>query len=284
MLVGPFGQKKKNYKGYNVKKYTLIFLLVLSVMVDLYSEMPFTVVMYDDKTEKVIGDFPPNRIVWSNTIDKLKEYGAKAIVLKFFYDLPKDDDAYLSKSIKTIPTFLQACINNNEPTSNKLDNKFSIKLDKKYNSLISGSNGWIPMNYFADNAYDIGFVDVRDINEIPIIENYNGMYVKSLYFCILQYIFPSLRIENNVLITNNKKIKLNKYSEMSVTYPKEDKLDYISLTEVLNGKADKKLIENKIMIICWDGSKSESFNISTGLVKTHRVFIYGLYDMYNQLK
>ena len=265
-------------------KKSIMLLFVISVLIlNMFADNPFIVIMYDSKTENSIGPFPPKRTVWASTIDKLREYNTKAVVMKFFYDLPKDEDKIFSSSIKNIPTFLQACINEIEPSNNKLESKYTINTDRNYKDVITGKKGWLPVSELARNAYEVGFVDIRDINDIPIIEKYDNKYVKSLYFCILQFIFPDLRFENNSLVLNNKKIILNKYSEMHVDYPKEDNLKYISLCDVLNNEVDMKIFENKIVIIGWDGSKMDTFNISTGTVNKHRVFIYGLYDMYNQL-
>jgi len=267
-----------------MKKAFVLFALFFCVLYHMIAESPFVVIMYDVKTENIMGDFPPKRTVWANTIDKVKSLNAKAVVLKFFYDLPKEEDKYLQKSISTIPTFLQACINEAEPSNNVLNAKYEIKVDKEYAQIISGNMGWLPTNEIAQYAYDIGFVDLNDINEIPIIEKYSGKYVKSLYFSILQYVLPDLKLQNNVLINNKRKVKLSKIAEMHVYYPKKDEIEYVSLCDVLKDKVDKKIIENKIIIIGYDGINSEKLSISTGEINKHRVFIYGLYDMYNQLK
>lgn len=265
-----------------MKNYLIVFLLIF-IISNIFADNPFVVIMYDSKTETSIGPFPPKRTVWASTIDKIKNLGAKAVVLKFFYDLPKDEDKTLGNSLKNIPTFLQACINEVEPSDNKLNKKFTIILDRNYKNVITGKKGWLPVSELANNAYEVGFVDIRDINYIPIIEKYDDKYVKSLYFSILQYIFPDLRLENNSLVHNNKIIILNQYSEMHVNYPKEDDLDYISLCDVLNNEINKAIFDDKIIIIGFDGNDFDTFDISTGKVKKHRVFIYGLYDMYNQL-
>jgi len=266
-------------------KINLLVLFVLLICIlQISAENPFVVIMYDSLTEKHMGSFPPNRKVWSDTINKLVDNNAKAIVLKFFFDLPKPEDEDLGKSISLIPTFLQACINENEPSSNVFESRFIVKSNKHYTKVISGNNGWLPVPVLANKAYDIGFVDLRDINEIPVLEKYNNQYVKSLYFSVLQYIYPELMLVNNSLVNHNKKIKLNKYLEMHVQYPNKDDLSYISLSDFLNNKIDGKIFKDKIIIIGYDGMQSPQLTISTGNVNTHRVFIYGLYDMYKQLQ
>jgi len=266
-----------------MKKHTFIIFALFIILSQIPAESPFVVIMYDSLSEKNIGSFPPNRKIWADTINKLKEYNAKAIVLKFFFDLPKQEDELLSKSINNIPTFLQACFNENEPSNNQLDSRFVAKIDSNYKNVISGNKGWLPVPVLSQNAYDIGFVDLKNVNDIPIIEKYNNHYVKSLYFSVLQYMLPELKLTNNTLINKNKRIVLNKYLEMHINYPKIDSLKYVSLYDVLNNKVDKSIFYNKIVIIGYDGINSQTITLTTGQVKMHRAFVYGLYDMYNQL-
>ncbi|MBN1411714.1 MAG: CHASE2 domain-containing protein [Spirochaetales bacterium] len=267
-----------------MKKHLILFCLFMAVSFTALAESPFAVIMYDEKTEKEVGAFPPKRTIWAHTIDKCREYGAKAVVLKFFYDMPREEDKVFAVAMDKIPVFLQACLNNEEPSLNPLDRKYSIDLGKRYTLALSGDNGWIPVPVLAEKAYDIGFVDVQNVNEIPLVEQFKGKYYKSLCYAVLLYIYPGLKIENDALVHNNKKIKLSGNLEMHVNYPEKDNLDYIPLCDFLNGKAGKKDVEHKIAIIGWDGNNSGTFAISTGKVRTHRVFVYGLLDMYDQVK
>ncbi len=266
-----------------MKKTVFVLLALLISISHISADSPFVVVMYDSITEKNIGSFPPNRKIWADTVNRLNEYSAKAIVLKFFFDLPKPEDELFSKSIRSIPTFLQACINENEPSNNRLEQRFITKTDINYKNIISGNKGWLPVPVLSQNAYDIGFVDLRNVNEIPIIEYFSNYYVKSLYFSILQYMLPDLKLVNNVLINKDKRIVLNKYLEMHVNYPKNDSIKYVSLDDVLNNRIERSVFINKIVIIGYDGINSPTIKLPTGQVNVHRAFVYGLYDMYNQL-
>ncbi len=271
-------------KVFAMRKKLFIPIILFLLAARAFADTPFAVILYDAKTEKSLGAFPPTREVWARTIDTVREANAKAVVLKFFYDLPKDGDVVLADSMRRIPTFLQACINEKEATGNALDSRFAIKPDKDYRQALSGNGGWLPVAALARNAYALGFVDIRDFEAIPILEKYDGTYVRSLQLCVLQYVFSDLRLEDNCLVRANKKIKLNRYSEMRVAYPEKDELGYLSLCDVLNGSFDAKAIAGKIVIIGWDGNDSGTVSLPTGKVKTHRAFIYGLYDMYEQLR
>jgi hypothetical protein len=93
-----------------------------------------------------------------------------------------------------------------------------------------------------------------------------------------------LRLKDNHLIRGSKKIKLDGFTQIHVTYPVKDDLEYLSLCDLLDGKIERSKIGGKIVIIGWDGAASPTMEISAGKVKIHRVFIYGLLDMYDQLQ
>ena len=267
-------------------KKIVILLSLLFTIFFVYADNPFVVVMYDSSSERSIEKFPPNRTQFVYAINALKKMNAKAVVLKFFFDLPKNtnDDQKLANSLKELPVFIQARIDNTEKNPNAFNNKYFIKMDSEYQNSISGNSGWIPLPNISSNAYDLGFVDIRKPEFIPIIEKYQGKYVKSLWYCILKYVLPELRIEKEYLINNDKKVKINEYGEIEVHYPIKNELNYIPFQDLINSKIDKNTVENKIVIIGYDGESIDKIKVSTGELKAHRVFIYSLYDMYDQLK
>ena len=70
---------------------------------------------------------------------------------------------------------------------------------------------------------------------------------------------------------------------MHVNYSKNDSIKYVSLYNLLNSKIERDVFNNKIVIIGYDGINSPTINLATGQVNVHRTFVYGLFDMYNQL-
>ena len=150
--------------------------------------MIFQLIMVDEKTEKILGQFPYDREVYANAIDKMKMYQPKAIIIKYFIDLPKSEkgDKKFSESINGVKTFLQASINN-EPNPNELSEKFLYKNIHGDAELIHGNRGWIPLKIFSDNAYDIGFVNIRPKNAeyVPLVVEYKGKIYKSLWLSIM---------------------------------------------------------------------------------------------------
>ena len=156
--------------------------------------------------------------------------------------------------------------------------------EAEYKKAISGNSGWLPLSSISDNAFDLGFVDIRKPTNVPLFEIYQGNYVKSLWYSILQYALPEIKIIKGHLINGNKELRINEYGEIDVNYPKNDILDYISFYDLVNGTIDKSLIENIIVIIGYDGDQIDKIRISSGDVKSHRVFIYSLFDIYDKIK
>ena len=52
--------------------------------------------------------------------------------------------------------------------------------------LLSGKSGWLPLPDLSAAAYDLGFVDYRVIDRMPLVEQYGDKLVKSLYLSCLE--------------------------------------------------------------------------------------------------
>jgi CHASE2 domain-containing sensor protein len=259
-------------------------LLTISAMLAPCEEQ-FVSIMYDEVAEKEIGAFPPNRTIWAQAVETLGKLGAKAVVLKFFFDLPKSDteDKALATAMKFIPTFLQACIENSESTPNAIDARFLIKIQNVPKNPIRGNSGWLPLPILGNVAKDIGFVDIRESTSVPMLVEYKGNLYKSLWLSVLQYALPGLSIDGKSLQYSGKTISLNKYGEVVGSLPPKDELKYIRLTDLLSAKVDRSLVANKIAVIGYDGEKQNFFNTPIGKLRSHRLFYYWLLGLYRAL-
>jgi hypothetical protein len=271
-----------------MKNWLLFITIPFLTFAVAFAGNPFIMVMYDSKTEEHLGRFPPpSRENYGLVISKLKVYGAKALVIKYFLTENKNPagDSIFAASIKNIPTFLQARILNSEHSNNQIDfSRFSISLSNTPPRLYSGINGWIPLILFCQNSYDIGFVDIRQTEFIPMFVKYQNAIYKSLWFSILQYALPSLKTNGKYLSYGNKKLLINKYGEIPVQYPPKDTINFISFYDILHGDIDKSQIAGKIVLIGYDGNLIDSLNTPIGKIKAHRIFYYSLVNIYNQLQ
>src|ERR1041385_4595241 len=87
----------------------------------------FAVVMIDDETEAKLGPFPYDRSIMAKVVERCAENGAKAVALKFFFDLPKSPagDKALQRAMAKIPVLLQARLEPESGTSQSMPEKFS---------------------------------------------------------------------------------------------------------------------------------------------------------------
>jgi CHASE2 domain-containing sensor protein len=267
-------------------KRLIAFFLGLAACIGSFAESPFVVVMYDQKSEQLIAPFPVDRARYAEALAVLKEDGARAVVFKFFFDQPKngDSDLKLEESLKLLPVFLQARIDNSEPNANGLADRFYLELDGKFRAALSGDSGWLPLPQFAENAAGIGFVDIRKTDSVPIVEMYKGRPVPSLGYAILAYCLPNLRIDKGRLVNGERTIKIGDNGEVAVRYPKQDNLTAFSFYDLVTRRLDPSLFADKIVIIGYDGEAMDKLKTPIGMVKSHRVFIYTLYDLYERLR
>jgi hypothetical protein len=155
------------------------------------NDFPFLAVFIDDATEKELGPFPYDREVIARSIRELDKAGARAIVIMFYFDLPKSSkgDAELAKAIANskAKVILQAAVQQGENNPNPLPPRFNWDHAVPAGvSLIGGDNGWIPLPIFVDHAYDVGFTDIRIAEEAPLLEMSEHKPVKSLFTCALE--------------------------------------------------------------------------------------------------
>ena len=250
---------------------------------------PFAVVFIDHKTEETYRGFPLDRALLAKGIREIKKHKPRGIIIKFFLDLPKDpaSDRALADSFAGVPVILEARLEDSVAKPNLLPHRFVLKTPlARGNTALSGQSGWLPLELFSAKAADIGFVDFSVPEKVPIIEQYQGAAVKSLYLCAVELalgqkaeVFPGQR-----LVIGKHQVALTEESEVSVTMPVKDELDYTPFHDVVDGKLKSNSFENKVVILGYDGTKIHSVNTSLGKIKAHRFFCYGLASLYRRVK
>ena len=250
---------------------------------------PFAVVFIDHKTEETYGGFPLDRAILAKGIREIKKHKPRGIIIKFFLDLPKDpaSDRALADSFNGVPVILEARLEDSVAKPNLLPHRFVLKTPlTRRNTALSGQSGWLPLEMFSAKAADIGFVDFSAPEKVPIIEQYQGAAVKSLYLCAVELAFgqPAQISPGKRLVIGKHELALTVESEISVTMPVKDELEYTPFHDLLDGKVKLNFFENKVVILGYDGTKIHSINTSSGEIKAHRFFCYGLASLHRRVK
>jgi adenylate cyclase len=252
------------------------------------SHSPFVVVFIDAKSEKVLGPFPYDRTVYANAIDTAAASGARGVVLKFFIDKPKtpDGDVALVQSAKSTKLLVQARLDDRETAPNPLPDRFRIGMNvATAGNLLAGKSGWIPLPALSAAAYDVGFVDFRVIDRMPMIERYGDSVVKSLCLSCLELAFGE-RAEvspGKSVRLHGKTVVLDERSEIGVEYPAKDDLPYISFSDFIGGKTQPEA-KDRVVILGYDSDQFEPVETPKGKIRPHRAFVYALMSLYKRFE
>jgi hypothetical protein len=270
-----------------VNPATIAFLLctLCTTMFGASFRDDFAVVFIDADSEAKYGTFPLDRSLLARAIQKASDLHARGVVLKFFFDLPKAEasDSALAHALTNLPVVLQARIDDTTTEPNPLPARFTLN-GMKPQTEVSGRSGWIPIPRFIANAHDVGFVDFSS-TQVPLLESYQDHTVKSLVLCCLELATgkPAVIEPGQKVKFGNRALQLDAHNCIQAKLPMKDELAYIPFDKFLAGDIPARLIQDKIVIIGYDGSQMPSFSTTIGQFRAHRLFIYDLQSIYNQL-
>ncbi len=246
---------------------------------------PFVAVFIDAATEAKLGKFPIDRTYYAKAAIALKEAHAKGIVLKYFFDLPRKGDDELALAMKGIPTILQARIDNEEPASKTLAAKFFRPTQGKQSALITGKRGWIPMPMLQQEAHGVGFVDSRQGQPLnyPVFESYQGKTVPSLVLLTVEMAVnekASAELGQNLKFSQ-RSLALSYQSEFTIKGKSTMKV--YSFNELLDKSIPSDELKDKVVILGYSGSKTQTFQTALGPLGVHDLFLSAVEDLYVRL-
>jgi CHASE2 domain-containing sensor protein len=253
---------------------------------------PFALVVIDEASEKKFGEFPIDRALIAKAIGVLADANAKAVVLKFFYDQPSKNpvsDAALANAMKRTKVLLQARIDDNEPMPNALPDRFVFNAPAG-KVAVGGVSGWVPLPMFSSLANHIGFVDVQTYDRVPAYERYLDRNVKSLTVVALQAALndaPLVVRPGKEIVIGNKRIDVDDSNQIVLSRDAPKQLAStraISFADLLEGKVGKDLLANRVVVITYDGKKTNAVKTPYGEMKPHMIFWMGLLDAWSQLR
>ncbi|MBI2522308.1 MAG: CHASE2 domain-containing protein [Bdellovibrio sp.] len=267
-----------------IRLVCFLSVAALSITVIQAAPNPFVAVFIDAKTEKGLGPFPYDRAVTAQAISKLREAGAKGVVIKYYLDqaLPGTGDDDLALEIKRFPVLLQARFEADEKAPNPLPARFNMaaRVQGKSDKLLTGKSGWIPLAKLSQNCAGVGFVDVASEHEseVPLVVNYRSMLVPSLWLAALELLEGAkAKVVIGKQATIGKlRLSVNDAGESKYQLPASDKIDALSFVDLVGGRIERKKIAGKIVILGVDVEKIPTFETKIGKIGIHRLFYHTL--------
>jgi CHASE2 domain-containing sensor protein len=245
----------------------------------------FAVVFIDAASEAKFGPFPFDRSIQAKAIRRAGELGAKGVVMKFFFDQPKEQagDVSLAAALTNLPVLLQACLDDSEVHPNPLLGRFTVP-GLRAQTQISGHSGIIPLPMFSVNARDVGFVDFAS-TQVPLLETYQTKTVKSLVVCCIELATGAQAIiaPDGRMMFGASGFRMDGRHCVAAKLPAKDDLAYIPFNEFLMGTLPASRIKGKVVIIGYDGPHIQSISTSIGPIRAHRFFVYVLQSIYEQV-
>src|SRR5882724_6800778 len=253
-------------------------LFLLGLLAAAVHARPVEIVMIDSAAEEKLG-FPLDRAELGRVIAAIEHARARAIVVKFFLDQPRtpEGDQRLEAALADckIPVVLQACLDPAAQMSNALAPRFALAdLKVARGAAIAGQKGWIPLPRFAEHAARVAFID--ELTPAPVIEIYQGSVFPSLYLATVELMVAAkVSVEPNKFIElAGRRLALDIKNRVHLPWPTEDKLRYVPLLDLLNGKAGPDALKDKVVILAYDGKQMQTIDTPIGRVKAHRLFYY----------
>lgn len=275
----------------NLPRLTLVFLSLITIANCAIAQVSFeneiVIVNFDDQSATALSS-GPNRAIFSAVIDKLRDAGAKAIVLKYFLDTPTNEknDSLLETSLKSSRVLLQATINDAPPVSKTLNSKFEFSgTIRDVKPRVSGLEGWLPLERYQQYAAQVCFVDVPDLHAIPLLEIFNGKAVKSLYACILEEVLGHKLdfVGPDYASFGEARVPVNRYGEVPVTLSDLGFPKYISVASLIKSNHHGDSLRNKIVVISYSGARSPTVEVDGKPVIVHQVFLAGLRELLSRV-
>jgi adenylate cyclase len=255
------------------------------------SAHPFALVMIDDATEAQYGRFPLSRDLTAKVVTKLTQGGARAVVLKFFYDEPRDAsvDGALASAMARSVVILQARIDEAITMPNAIAPRFALGVPAGP-TVIEGKSGWIPVPVLSNRAAAIGFADATRTDRVPSFVRYQDRAMPSLTVATIAMalggVTPVIQPGKQIMF-GNKTLPLDDGSQILLTpsaFDDAERLGYLSFADVLSDKPLPASLRGKVVVVGYHGSQMHRLSTNAGSLKAHQVFYMGLVDVWSQLK
>src|SRR5450631_4696379 len=175
----------------------------------------FLFVATNDEDEGRLGPWPLDRSLYAEAIARAREGGARAVILKFFFDRPSmpEADAKLARAVASMPVYLQFAFGGGDGKAEGEPVWRSDLRAEHLKVLFHQSPSLLPLPLLRQHAAGIGFVNVLpdpDYNLIEILGSSGIEVAASLQFLSIEADLGSqLSIRKMELNINGKSYKID---------------------------------------------------------------------------
>lgn len=217
----------------------------------------FLFVATNDEDAAKLGQWPLNRGVYAAAIARARAGGAKAVILKFFYDLPSvpEADAKLARAIASMPVYLQYAFASGD---GKAEGPPVWRSDfagaNVRASFKGGTPSQLPIPMFRQHAAGLGFVNVLPdptYNQIEILGSTGaGGVAASLQFLSIEAgLGAKVSARKMQLNVNGKSYKIGSDGRVRCPYPEAGRPTIYSLYAFLHGQIPSNELRGRVVLI-----------------------------------
>lgn len=204
----------------------------------------------DDASTNEFGTMPVDRSLIADAIFALKDAGAKAVAIKFFYDVEKPSDVKLVEAMKEIPVLLQYSL---DPSGTAATPRGRKELKFGGSSILDGQATLMPNAFLREHMADMGFVnehyDDKADGVVVIGQSPEGP-VASLQLEILEYVLDErAEVRGNELWLHGRHYALDTRGRVSCNFLDIGRPKRISIMDVLRRKVPADDVKGKVVVI-----------------------------------
>jgi len=240
----------------------------------------FLFVATNDEDKSKLGRWPINRSLYAEAIARAREDGARAVILKFFFDLASkpEADSNLAHAIASMPVYLQFVFGGGDGTATGQLPIWRSDLGAEHlKPLYDQPPSLLPLPQFREHAAGIGFVNVLpdpEYNQIEIL-GYTGTKVAaSLQFFSIEAALGAKASARKMQLTiNNKSYRIGDDGRVRCPYLAVGRPKESSLFAFLNGQVPRDEVRDRVVIIGNTRNNTPRFPTSKTLsLPVHEVF------------
>lgn len=228
----------------------------------------FLFVAVDDASRDKWGNGAIDRGIHAEAIQNAKSSGARAVVMKFFFDRPSQSqsDAALAVAIGSMPVFLQYSLGGNSSDASVPRAWRDDLASPSLQGALKGYPTMAPLPALAQHAAGVGFVDVRDDtaqDRIEMVGHDTGHTVASLPLLTLEAATGQRAvIAGSMLRLGSHVYPLSSDGRIECPYLTIGHADVLPLQALVAGQIPADKIRDRVVVIGYLRADSPQYPVS----------------------